>query len=403
MKILHLSAASEHTGAGKAALSTHNELLNQGIDSHILFLKSSINNHNTYSYYHVSFVNKLEQKTTSLLERMPLKIYPKRKKSIFSPAFIGISLRDLEVIKSCDVIHIHWANHGFIDLTEIKKWNKPVVWTLRDMWPFTGGCHYSFDCEGFKSSCGSCPALGSSSTYDLSYYVLKRKIKYIKNQDIKWVAISSWMKKQAKNSTLLKNAEISVIPSGVDGSVYALIDKEKARSLLKLPLNAIIILVGATSIREEYKGFEYVKSVLQGISHDVLVVTFGSTTFNTGDIPQKHVDYGNCNTDDLDQLYSAANLFLGPSIAEAMGKTFLEAQLNGLPVVCFKNTGPEDIIEHKKTGYLATFKDVQDLTIGLNYCLNNNFSTSYIRERALIKFDISVVCHSYIDLYNSCL
>lgn len=400
MKVLHLSAASELTGAGKATLLTHHALLKEGIESRVLFLKSNLNEPEVFSYHKLSAIARLKRLITTFIERLPLKLYPGKTHSIFSPGLIGLNLKKSKFIKWADVIHIHWANHGFIDIKEIQDWNKPIIWTLRDMWIFTGGCHYTFECENFKIKCGNCPSLGSNREKDLSSYVLQRKLKYIQHLNINWVAISSWMQKKANESALLKDKFVEVVHSGVDANIFDLSDKMEIRYRLKLPSNKSIILLGAGNIRERYKGFEYAKSILNKMSADLLVITFGITTFHKGDIPQQVIHFGELNNRQLCELYNAADVFLGPSIAEAMGKTFLEAQLCGLAVVCFNETGPVDIVKHKETGYLAKYKDVDDLLYGVNFCLRTKMNSATIRSRAAEFFDISQVVKAYIRIYE---
>lgn len=400
MKVLHLSAASELTGAGKATLLTHSALLQKGLKSRALFLKSDFIAKEVYSYHNQSTCSKFIRLTTTFIDRMPLKLYSKKTHSIFSPGIIGLNIKNSKFIKWADIIHIHWANHGFIDIQEIQKWNKPVVWTLRDMWAFTGGCHYAFECENFKNTCGNCPALGSSRNIDLSSYALKKKMKYLQNVDIHWVAISSWMQKMANESKLLKDKFVEIVHSGVDANAFYILDKKEIRSKLELPLNISIILIGAANIRERYKGFKYAKNLLNRMSPDFLVITFGSGYFQYGEIPQQSIHFGDVNNEKLNEIYNAADVFLGPSIAEAMGKTFLEAQLCGLAVACFDDTGPADIVKHKETGYLAKYKDIDDLFSGLEFCLNTKMEREAIRSRAIKLFDINQVVEKYIGIYE---
>ena len=400
MKVLHLSAASESTGAGKATLLTHYALKKIGIESKILFLKSNLVEEDIYSFHKQSILCQYKRKINTLLERTPLFFYPKRKNQIFSPALNGLHLINNKHIRWADIIHIHWANHGFIDIKEINKWNKPVIWTLRDMWAFTGGCHQSFECENFKNICGKCPLLGSDIQKDLAYLTFNRKIQFLKNSNIKWVAISSWMKKKALESKILENKNIEIIYSGVDSNQFVILNKNQIREQLGFCQDDKIILIGAGNIRESFKGFEFAVEAMNRLNRSYKIITFGSQTFLPNEIPQKYIHYGVVNINKLVKLYNAADLFLGPSIAEAMGKTFVEAQLCGLPAICFKNTGPEDIIQHKKTGYIAKFKDVDDLIKGVDYCFNTHWNHEYIRKHTMENFDISIIAKKYINIYE---
>jgi len=405
MNILHISAASENSGAGHAAMLTHQALLEYGINSKVLYLKG-LNNPNSATYYYTSksIIRKLRRFAMTTLERFPVWFYVNRKEQIFSSGFFGLNLRYLELFKWAEIIHIHWANHGFIDIMEINKWSKPVVWTLRDMWPFTGGCHISFDCDKFKLNCGKCPVLNSNSNNDLSAFVLKRKLKYLSEASIQWVAISNWMKKRATSSAVLKNKPISVIYSGINVDKFKIVNKDKAREFYNFPKDKKIILIGAVNIRDSYKGYKYVISSLNRLDNEYLVVTFGSGQIFQNEIPQKIINLGFIRIEkELAKLYNSADVFFAPSTAEGFGKTFAEAQACGLPVVCFEETGPVDIIEHLKSGYLAKYKDEKDLLKGLLFCLENDFNRNYIERRTKTLFDIHHIAGQYIKLYKKCL
>lgn len=399
VRVLHLSAASENTGAGKAVLLTHQSLLHYNIESRVLFLKSNMRKEFIYSYDKLGYLSFVRRYFYTFLDNLFLKCYRNRKSSIFSPGLIGLPLKNNTHLIWADVIHIHWANHGFIDIHEIKKWNKPIVWTLRDMWAFTGGCHYSFDCLGYENHCGVCPALNSSKKRDLSFKGINNK-NVLNQLSIRWVAISSWMKSKAKRSNILKNAKIDIVYSGVDGNQYAIGNKNELRKKYNFSKDDRIIILGAANFRDEYKGFSYVLKVLNELSQDIKVITFGSTSFQSGEIEQPTTHFGFVSSDILQELYSISDVFFSPSIAEAFGKTFLEAQMCGCPVVCFDETGPSDIIEHKISGYLAKYKDAQDLVNGLEFCLNNNFDRVQIRNRVISKFDIRNIALGYKTIYE---
>lgn len=400
MKILHLSAASEHTGAGKATLLTHFALKNQGLESRILFQKSGLKESDVFSYHSINHLNAFKRLFYTTIERLQLMFYPNKKNQIFSTGLFGLKLRNNRLLKWADVIHVHWANQGFINIKEISKWNKPVIWTLRDMWAFTGGCHYSFDCLKYKDKCGSCPVLVSHRENDLSTLVLRRKTMYLSDAAIQWVAISSWMQKKANESIILRHKKINVVHSGVDSNAFKIENKTQLHNKLGLNVNDKIILIGAGNLRESYKGFEYVVKVLNRSDKNLIILTYGSNTFLKNEIPQQFIHFGYLKNEKLYELYSSADLFFGPSIAEAMGKTFLEAQLCGTPVLCFNETGPADIVKHLATGYLARFKDADDLLSGLQYCLNKTWNKANIRQSAQEQFDINIIAQKYIQLYE---
>jgi glycosyltransferase involved in cell wall biosynthesis len=386
-----------------AAINTHEALLQSNVRSRIIFLKEGLSNNPSITSLNSSKIRyKLSRFLNTALEIILSKGFVKKGYGIFSLGLFGVKLKRHAWLRWADVIHIHWANYGLIDISEINDWGKPVVWTLRDMWAFTGGCHYSLDCTQYKNECNTCPMLRGGVRQHVSKYLFSRKYQYLNNSNITWVAVSQHMKINADSSTILSGALIKMIPSGVNCSDYKIIDKNEARLALNLPLDKKIILIGATNIRDTYKGFEYIKSSLQKLSPEIVVLTFGGGGLLGSEAPQKKiVNLGFVDrVEKLNLIYCAADLFLAPSVNEAFGKTFVEAQASGLPVVCFANTGPEEIIEHLKTGYLAKYKSEEDLLMGIGWVISHEFNKIYMRERVINLFDIKKIAELYNELYQ---
>ena len=141
------------------------------------------------------------------------------KRSTFTFGLIGHDISKLKEVKNADIIHIHWLKDGFISLKTISKINKPVVWTMRDMWPFTGGSHYTMEFEKYEKK-------------KLSKKIQKIKKKFFKK--IYFVAMSEWLKTKAENSYVLNNIKIEKIFNNVDLNDFNEIPKEKAKSILKI-------------------------------------------------------------------------------------------------------------------------------------------------------------------------
>ena len=403
MKILHLTSAGKYSGAGSAAYSTHIELLRLNISSKILFLvPENENEKEIYSYAGKNLLSRLYRFLITKFDALFVYLYFFRKnKEIFSPGLIGMSLKSHYLLSWCDVIHIHWVNHGFINVNEIEKWNKPVIWTLRDMWAFTGGCHYTFNCLKFKNNCCKCPALNSKISFDLASICQNKKNSVFEKTEIHWVAISSWIREQALSSKILKGKKIDLVFSGVDQKLFFHEDYTISRKVLNLPIDKKIILIGANDLKDKFKGLDFILNTLKALSEDITIITFGESTILDSEIKQKIVNFGQLkNKNLLRNLFNASDLFLGPSIAEALGKTFIEAQLCGTPAVAFRNTGPEDIIDHERTGYLARYMDTEDLVKGVTYILNKNFDRINISIRAKNLFSIERTTSEYLNIYK---
>jgi len=163
MKVLHLIGGELNDGAAKGAYLLHQGLLNYGIESRILTNSRETFNDSTVESIAQSNNQKIIKEIRSKLDYFPIMFYKKRKKIIFSTALFGYDFTNHPLYKWADIINLHWINGGFINLRSISKVRKPIIWTMRDMWPMTGGCHYSLDCRNYEKGCGYCEQLCSKS------------------------------------------------------------------------------------------------------------------------------------------------------------------------------------------------------------------------------------------------
>lgn len=165
---------------------------------------------------------------------------------------------------SPDLVHLHWITGGFVPVQTLAWIRQPVVWTLHDDWPLTGGCHLAGTCRGFQETCGRCPQLHSSRERDLSRWVHSEKMHAWHTQEIIAVAPSHWLAERAKSSSIFRSRRIEVIPNGIDIQRYRPLDKAQARVILGLPDNPKIILFGAVKATSDpNKGFGYLQAVEQ--------------------------------------------------------------------------------------------------------------------------------------------
>lgn len=332
-----------------------------------------------------------------------------------SIANCGVNNSFLSVVNDMDIIHLHWINQGFLSLKQIKeiaKSGKPVVWTMHDMWPCTAICHYSWDCERFHNECGMCPFLRSSNEEDLSQRVWKKK-RFFSSSGIQFVAVSSWLAKQAQESSLMKGLDIKVIPNVIDTTVFFQKDQLEIRKLLGLPLDKKIILMGAARLDDPIKGFQYLKEALKILSPnrtDILLILFGSIKNSESFFQELSVPYISLglltDNNQISDLYSAANVTVVPSLYETFGQTLIEAMACGCPTVSFNNSGQTDIIDHQVNGFLAEYKNSTDLAAGISWVLDRKDQKSL--EDACIRnvhehYTEQVVAKQYIKLYNELL
>lgn len=310
-----------------------------------------------------------------------------------------------------DLVHLHWVNAGFVNIDALRRMNAPLLWTFRDMWPLTGGCHYAGECDRFTKQCGRCPVLRSGEELDLSRKIFERKAKAWKGLGIHVVAPCRWMEAQARRSALFGEASITVIPNGVDVDTFSPKDREQARSELGLPLTGRIVLFGAQhALADARKGFAHLVNAFKrlrslGDSADISLLVFGADLNDADSLPFPVRSLGVIDDDrKLAAAYAAADVFCSPSLEENMANTVLEALSCGVPVVAFRIGGMPDMIEHGVNGLLAKPLDDEDLALALARVSHAGpeFGKA-ARAIALKRFDIRIIASKYAKLYEEIL
>lgn len=408
MKVVHVVAGELTGGAARGAYWLHRALLDLGVDSKILTDSSCTFQDETVFSISTTGPGRFAKLIRRRADVLPSFAYARRKKAIFSTGLLGLDLSRVELCKEADIVHLHWINGGFINMKGVGKLGSPIVWTLRDMWPMTGGCHYSLDCHGFTSSCGYCPQLGSRSESDLSSFVLQRKKKHIP-KDVFVVGISEWLTEEAKKSSTFSGFDARTIPNGIDMEQFFPCDKALAREALGLTTRKKLILVGAQHLGDFYKGFDKLLEAVEYLdSEKYMICFFGRAdpkSTSTLRLEQRNLGFLG-DASNLRLAYSAADVFVAPSLMDAFGKTIVESMACGTPVVCFDATGPKDIVEHKITGYKATAFEAADLAKGVEWLVDHPHQEGLAvaaRERALRLFDTLPIANKYIELYKEML
>lgn len=410
MKVLHLNTSDINGGAARGAYWMHTALKRAGVDSHMLVAEKYTNDDTVIGPKTITGGQKILNGIRQTVEYWPLKSYPNKSSGMFAPAiYPNPVIKRIQEINP-DIINLHWVGLGLLRPEYLKTFARPIVWTLRDMWSFTGGCCYTEGCSRYQQQCGRCPMLGSDQENDLSRKVWKRKYAAWQGLDLNLAPISQWLADCAGKSSLLKDYPMQVIPNAVDTDIFRPIDKEAARQILQLPQDEKIILFGALSATtDKRKGFSYLDAALKQLntSLPIRVVIFGADEVSMAlDMP--YIPLGRLNDDiTLAMVYSAADVMVVPSIQEGFGKTAIEAMACGTPVVSFDSTGLRDIVEHLQTGYRAECFSSEDLAKGILWTLEdverNTLLSRNSLERTRTLFSFSVQAQHYINLYDKCL
>jgi glycosyltransferase involved in cell wall biosynthesis len=409
MKVCLLNTFDQEGGAARACLRLYDGLLQSSIDVKFLVREKS------GSEQSVNVCgSQLGGRLRALLDGAVLHRYPQRQPHNFSPAFMpACAVSNVNRLKP-DVVHLHWVPQGFVRIEDLQKINAPIVWTMHDSWPFSGGCHLPGTCRKYQEQCGECPVLSSSSVDDLSRRVWKRRQKSYPLDRMTFVAPSRWLAEQARSSSLLQSCSVEVIPNGVDTSLYSPGAKSVVRASLGLPLERKIILFGAKhALSDPNKGADLLWKALALLPVEVrrqcTVVTFGEKTSKVpAPIDLAVINYG--EVDDESQivsLYRAADLFVMTSRQENLPNMITEAMSCGLPCVAFAVGGiPEQII-HRKNGCLVEPYDTDTMSSEIAWLLCAEDERSALgmiaREYAEKNYSLQKVAQQHITLYEKIL
>lgn len=297
-----------------------------------------------------------------------------RARELFSKTGSVVDFREMKpVFDDADIIHFHWAV-GMMDFPNAAEviGDKPVVWTLHDMNPFTGGCHYAEGCDGFKRECKNCPLLRGSDL--ANEFWRQKKIAYGGLRNLHIVCPSQWLADLAAESTLFRDVPVHVIPNPLPVDVFRPTNKMTARQRLGLPLDKKLVLFGADSLANKRKGGDLLVEGMQvmasrGRTDQVEGVVFGASDLQIG---VKTHSMGHVEDEStLALIYSAADVFAFPSREDNAPMTLAEAMLCGTPAVSFPVGNAPDLIVHRENGYIANYQDTSDFATGLEWALQS--------------------------------
>lgn len=337
------------------------------------------------------------------------KIYNMGKNGPFSLGILGNSkIFHCKDLREADIIHLHWINEGMLSISDVKKlgkYGKPIVITTHDMWFMTGGCHVSGGCEKFESGCGKCKALQSNRERDISHYIITRKKKDWLKLKLYITSPSKHTNERVKKSYLFKDTPNIIIPNTLDIKKFHYYDNEKNKG-------EISILFGATHILLPHKGFQYLVDALKiykkKYSHETVIrlLVLGKGVSNLK-IDGYKIEYLGFLDDEekISKAYSRASVFVVPSLEDTFNQSVAEAMACETPVVAFDGIGITDIVDHKVNGYLAKYKDVEDLADGIEWVLNQDKKVLGVlaREKVVTNFNYEKVGNQFKNLYERIL
>ena len=411
MRVLHLSHTDGGAGAGRAAYRIHAALRELGVNSRMLVSQKRTADPFVQSMY-CSGLSHWRVRLAEYLEARAGQALARDASIYLSPAHYGYFRPErAAVVRKADVVATYWINGAYIAPESLAAINKPIVWRLSDVWPFTGGCHYPGTCERFESQCGDCPQLRQPGPEDATNHLWLRKQQAWRGLDLTVVAPSRWMAGLARRSSLFADRRVEIIPTGVDLERYRPGDRSVARALWGLPQDRLLILFGAMNPTDNVrKGYQELRKALEVVaqsrlSSQVLAVVFGNETPFLGDLPVPAVSLGRLQGDEaLMAAYNCADLVVVPSLEDNLPNVALEAMACGVPVAAFDVCGMPDIVVNGWNGRLATLGVPDSLGRVLVELLSDTEGLAVMRANArghaIDRYSLRGQAQSYLRLYE---
>ncbi len=406
MKVLQINQSDVGGGAAIAAYRLHQGLLNRGLSSKLLVGEALTS----------------DPKVEVIQQNLNLNRQLFRFNGRFGLLYLNV-LSTFDIPKhpfyqEADVLNFHnlhgafdWFN--YLAISHLTK-TKPAIFTLHDMWSFTGHCAYSYDCDRWKTGCGKCPYpdLYPHIHRDNTRIEWKLKDWVYSKANLIIVAPSQWLAAQAKAS-MLGRYDVHCIPYGIDTEAYQPIDPQACRKELGLPLDLKILMFGATNLKDKRKGGDLLFKILQNLPEslkaETVLLTFGDRGEEIAkQVGMKVVSLGYLTSDRLKSIaYSAADLFIFPTRADNLPLVLQESMACGTPMISFDIGGVPDLVRPGITGYLAQAEDTTDFCNGIINLLEDDqlrqeMSTN-CREIALKEYDLDLQAQRYMKLYQQVL
>lgn len=390
MKVVHLNTYNTG-GAAKACLRLHNGLREQGVDSKVLLLYKTEDSHEVYDHRDSLLKAKalalkvknyaFERKVQSDIKRIcDVFEFFSAPESVWQP-------ENNPMVAEADVIHLHWVARFINYPTFFASLKKPIVWTLHDFNPFTGGFHYhfGFDLEPFK-------------------HIYKRNIavkkEALNKANITCVTPSKYLSEQSKTSEINSRFDHVIIGNGVNTDHYKYKDKLHLKRELGLPVDKQILLFVSDVIEYERKGFSVLVDALTNVKFECELAIVGNSNKRI-EIPGYKVhEFGQLKDEQLAKVYGAADVYVNPTLADISSNTVMESLCCGTPVVVFPTGGVPELVD-RVNGAVCTATDSDQLAIAIEQALDKEWNRNEIAHSAASRFSCERMTCEYIELYNS--
>ena len=412
MKVAHFSDGDNY-GALGAAYELHKKMLDQGIESRFFLRIKSRED---------ACIEEISDNTVLYrLRQLIHTIYFDRNRTdttmFFSYNRLGIELTEdiLSRLREYDIIHFHWIAR-FLNNEDIRKiisLGKPIVWTMHDFNPMTGGCHYPDKCIKFFSDCSECPQLAIKKL-NVTSFVLKDK-RCVYGNKIHVVVASKWLKKLVERSYVFSDAKCSLIPIGIDVEHFRILNRKKCKKNLGFSEDTKIILMGAQSVKAKTKGYaelveifgalkeeQYIRRLMECDKIKLVSFGYGGEVFESLGIPNVNMGFIN-DRDQLCEIYNAADVFIFPSTQETFGMTAVESMACGTPVIAYNVCAMQDIIINGINGYKidrGNNKEMVQILVKVLRDAGGAMDPYSCRKRIVEKYSLQYETNEMLHLYD---
>lgn len=418
MKVVQVNTSNRGGGAARAAYQLHLSLRAGGVDSHYYCAVKTEDDPHVIAY-------KLGDAPGRVLAAVNRKRVLAQKWDevgdgiapyceLFSPEWHTCGVEMADQLRDADLINMHWVSM-FVDVPWMMQFAKqariPVVWTLHDMNPFTGGCHYNWGCRKFETTCGACPQLTSDDPEDWAHGIQRAKLASYATMtggaDLTIVSPSRWLAGEARRSAAMRDLPVEVIPNSVDETVYTPTERSFAREVIGIPKDANVLMFIAQSVSNPRKG---VRDLLSALEHHVttenlVLLTVGSRAEYLSRLPFPAIHLGEISDDALAAVaYSAADATVISSLQDNLPNTVLESLACGVAVIGSDTGGIVDMVMPGETGLLVPVQSPEALGAAIDSAFADRAALHAMgrRGRTLVeqRFSSRVQASAYGDLYD---
>lgn len=421
MKVVIINKSDSTGGAAVVSFRLMNALRALGVEASMLVVEKKTDSPHVYVAASSSRI-----KRSFLSERLKIFLANGLRRDILFKVDLasdGLPLHRHRFVREADVICLNWVNQGMLSLKGLDRLlslGKPVVWTMHDMWNFTGICHHAGACERWHVNCGLCPLLGNgASTQDLSFAIWNdKKAIYGKGRGkLRFVAVSNWLASLARKSTLTPGVGLSVIPNAFPIPSDEELKKDRETASASASDDLFRVIMGAARLDDPVKGLPILVETTKILREKypekasrIELVTFGNLKDPSAldNVRIRHRHLGTVRGEEkIREIYSSGNAVVSTSLYETLPGTLVEGQVYGCIPVSFGRGGQSDIVDHLSTGYIAEWNDdphiaAENIARGIIWSMAQ--SPREIRARMLdsarSRFSAEAVASRYIELFH---